>query len=59
MHRDISVGNILITNHGRGLLIDWDLSKPVEDLVGPARQTDRTVSMCRSTFMYAEPFFCY
>ncbi|KAE9384735.1 hypothetical protein BT96DRAFT_841797 [Gymnopus androsaceus JB14] len=27
LHRDISVGNIIITNDGRGMLIDWELSK--------------------------------
>ncbi|PPQ77046.1 hypothetical protein CVT25_014863 [Psilocybe cyanescens] len=27
LHRDISVGNIMIDGHGRGLLVDWDLSK--------------------------------
>ncbi|PPQ73445.1 hypothetical protein CVT26_015832 [Gymnopilus dilepis] len=25
LHRDISVGNILITDEGKGLLVDWDL----------------------------------
>jgi serine/threonine protein kinase len=25
LHRDISAGNILITDKGKGLLIDWDL----------------------------------
>lgn len=24
LHRDISMGNILIDSHGRGLLSDWD-----------------------------------
>ncbi|KAF8622964.1 hypothetical protein AX15_006607 [Amanita polypyramis BW_CC] len=27
LHRDISVGNIVISNNGTGLLIDWDLCK--------------------------------
>jgi thiamine kinase-like enzyme len=27
LHRDISVGNILITSQGNGILIDWELSK--------------------------------
>jgi serine/threonine protein kinase len=27
LHRDISAGNIMITEEGRGLLVDWDLSK--------------------------------
>ncbi|KIK67589.1 hypothetical protein GYMLUDRAFT_36329 [Collybiopsis luxurians FD-317 M1] len=30
LHRDISVGNIIITDDGRGMLIDWELSKHLE-----------------------------
>jgi len=29
LHRDVSAGNILITEEGSGILIDWDLSKKV------------------------------
>jgi serine/threonine protein kinase len=29
LHRDFSPGNIIITSGGRGLLIDWDMSKPL------------------------------
>ena len=29
LHRDISPGNIMITNEGNGLLVDWDLSKDI------------------------------
>ncbi|KAA1467100.1 hypothetical protein DENSPDRAFT_868861 [Dentipellis sp. KUC8613] len=29
LHRDVSGGNILINEEGRGVLIDWDLSKEV------------------------------
>ncbi|KAI0292950.1 hypothetical protein B0F90DRAFT_1835920 [Multifurca ochricompacta] len=29
LHRDVSAGNILIGEDGRGILIDWDLSKRV------------------------------
>jgi RIO-like serine/threonine protein kinase len=43
LHRDISVGNILITVDGRGLLIDWDLCKRVKDLVNGARASERSV----------------
>ena len=32
LHCNISVGNILITNDGHRLLIDWDLSKYIKDL---------------------------
>lgn len=37
LHRDISAGNILLTDEGRGLLIDWELAKNVD-------QRDGTVS---------------
>jgi len=45
LHRDISVGNILIVN-GRGLLIDWDLSKRLNSPIPNdcIRQPTRTVS---------------
>ncbi|KAF9259838.1 hypothetical protein L218DRAFT_933262 [Marasmius fiardii PR-910] len=39
LHRDISVGNILIYE-GRGLLIDWEFSKCMT--IKHARQTERT-----------------
>ncbi|KAF8176473.1 hypothetical protein BJ912DRAFT_699372 [Pholiota molesta] len=31
LHRDISVGNIIITDEGSGLLIDWDLCLKLDD----------------------------
>jgi len=31
LHRDVSAGNILITEEGTGILIDWDLSKKMKD----------------------------
>uniref|UniRef100_A0A0W0FRP8 Protein kinase domain-containing protein n=1 Tax=Moniliophthora roreri TaxID=221103 RepID=A0A0W0FRP8_MONRR len=40
LHRDISVGNILITDEGDGLLIDWEFSKPLDS--SKARLTERT-----------------
>jgi RIO-like serine/threonine protein kinase len=46
LHRDISVGNILITK-GKGILIDWDLSKRVNkepSECDKVRQPTRTVS---------------
>jgi RIO-like serine/threonine protein kinase len=45
LHRDISVGNIII-HQGKGWLIDWDMSKPISanpELETPRRAT-RTVS---------------
>jgi serine/threonine protein kinase len=44
LHRDVSAGNILITDKGSGILIDWDLSKKVkEDRDLKARRHSRTV----------------
>lgn len=28
MHRDVSIGNIMVDESGRGILIDWDTSSP-------------------------------
>lgn len=39
---DISVGNILLTDEGKGILIDWELAKRT-DKVG-SRQFGRVVS---------------
>ncbi|KAI3610128.1 hypothetical protein WG66_007403 [Moniliophthora roreri] len=38
LHRDISNGNILITNEGKGLLIDWEFSEHLDE-VEKGRQT--------------------
>ena len=48
LHRDISARNILISDNGTGILIDWDLSKKVEDNpdARPGRYS-RTVSIHR------------
>ena len=44
LHRDVSAGNILITDEGSGILIDWDLSKKVvRDGSAKQRQHSRTV----------------
>ena len=42
LHRDFSVGNIII-HDGRGLLIDWDLSRPVSSKWDSPRCAIRTV----------------
>ncbi|KAH9174774.1 hypothetical protein EDB89DRAFT_1904348 [Lactarius sanguifluus] len=43
LHRDVSAGNILITENGSGILIDWDLSKKVvKGGSGTQRQHSRT-----------------
>ena len=44
LHHDISVGNILIDEDGRGLLIDWDLCAQVHCRVLP-RRCRRTVCL--------------
>jgi hypothetical protein len=43
LHRDISVGNIIITNEGEGLLIDWDLCINLGNEDAAARRPERTV----------------
>jgi serine/threonine protein kinase len=42
LHRNISAGNIIFTDEGKGLLIDWELAKMMDE--GGNRQPDRTVS---------------
>jgi serine/threonine protein kinase len=44
LHRDVSPGNIIITPDGKGLLIDWDLSKPLTQELETPRCATRTVS---------------
>jgi RIO-like serine/threonine protein kinase len=45
LHRDISAGNIILTEDGKGLLIDWDLCNRVENLAKGGRLSERTVSL--------------
>ena len=45
LHRDISAGNIMITEKGRGLLVDWDLSKSLVNESGVSSPPERTVSV--------------
>ena len=45
LHRDISVVNIIITDDGKGLLIDWDLCNHLENLANVRRQCEHTVSL--------------
>ncbi|KIJ13561.1 hypothetical protein PAXINDRAFT_13524 [Paxillus involutus ATCC 200175] len=40
LHRDISLGNIILTDDGEGLLIDWELAKKVDE--NAARRRERT-----------------
>ncbi|KAF8500010.1 hypothetical protein BU17DRAFT_59108 [Hysterangium stoloniferum] len=42
LHRDISSGNILITDTGSGLLIDWDLCKKLQDIYQGQAHIERT-----------------
>jgi serine/threonine protein kinase len=42
LHRDLSPGNIMIGPNNKGLLIDWDLSKPLRR-PNISRRATRTV----------------
>ncbi|KAF9514248.1 hypothetical protein BS47DRAFT_1343410, partial [Hydnum rufescens UP504] len=42
LHRDISVGNIVIKADGKGMLIDWDLSLDISHPQSSARRLKRT-----------------
>jgi len=48
LHRDVSAGNILITEKGSGILIDWDLSKKVKDYVEPKPRLHSRTVRCQS-----------
>ena len=49
LHRDISAGNIILTDEGKGLLIDWELAKMMGE--GGSRRPDRTVSCPAHTIL--------
>jgi RIO-like serine/threonine protein kinase len=51
LHQDISSENILITEEGTGILIDWDLSTKVkgQDADAKPKRHSRTVSSERDT----------
>ncbi|KIJ04855.1 hypothetical protein PAXINDRAFT_27092, partial [Paxillus involutus ATCC 200175] len=40
LHCDISPGNIILTDDGKGLLIDWELAKKVDE--NAAKRRERT-----------------
>ncbi len=52
LHRDVSAGNIMITEEGSGRLIDWDLSKKVVKDGVKARQHSRTVRRLENCSMH-------
>jgi len=48
LHRDVSAGNILITEKGGGILIDWDLSKKVKEYAEPKPRLHSRTVRCQS-----------
>ena len=56
LHRDVSAGNILITEKGSGILIDWDLSKRVKEYIEPKPRLHSRTVRCQSdsfTFLWS------
>ncbi|KAG2746623.1 hypothetical protein P692DRAFT_20679435, partial [Suillus brevipes Sb2] len=51
LHRDVSVGNLIVTDDGEGLLIDWDLCRKRSTL--QKRCHDQTISGGTWQFMSA------
>ena len=45
LHRDISAGNIMISEGG-GFLIDWNMCVHVEEGAEPSGRVERTVGIC-------------
>jgi hypothetical protein len=54
LHCNISAGNVIISDRG-GLLIDWDLSKDIEDLQKISQQPFRTVSLLKRLVCHDVP----
>ena len=46
LHRDISAGNIMISEEGGGFLIDWDMCVRIGGGVQPSGRVERTVGVC-------------
>jgi len=47
LHRDISAGNIIITDQSEGLLIDWDMAKSLDEIQRGASQPIHGGSFCQ------------
>ena len=50
LHRDVSANNIVIREDGRGMLIDWDMCRPVAEIRSGASQPTRSVSLRMTAF---------
>ncbi|KAF9235776.1 hypothetical protein BU15DRAFT_50959, partial [Melanogaster broomeanus] len=50
LHRDISPGNIVLTDDGMGLLIDWEIAEKVGEIGN--RRHQRTVSRLQGTWKF-------
>ena len=60
LHRDISVGNILLSSlDGTGILNDWDMARKVKDIRKGPRQPGRTVSAIPNRHVTILTFFVH